>query len=120
MDIKWNREYVDLQNVINISRGSKTRVLKYLQQFLDLIPQRMESLKVSLKINDRKATRQSLHQMSPQLQFFGIPDIVQPIRRLEHEYKTIAFDDLQSLVFEIIAKLENAVFEIRRIIEVYF
>jgi len=44
MDINWNPTYIDLQNLISISRGDKNRMLKYLNQFQELIPQRIENL----------------------------------------------------------------------------
>ena len=58
--------------------------------------------------------------MSPQLQFFGIPDVVQPIRRLEFEFQTMPFDDLEILVNNILDKLDGACHEIDLIIKTYF
>ena len=120
MGINWNTNHIDLQNLITISRGDKNRMLKYLNQFQELIPQRIESLKSSLEVEDRKTTRQILHQMSPQLQFFGIPDVVTPIRRLEHEYRTMPLEDLKSLVKDILLKLDGACKEIEQIIKDHF
>ena len=109
MDIQWNTTIINPQELIHISRGDKKIIHKYLLQFQELIPQRIESLEESLKIEDRKMIRQILHKMSPQLQFFGIKDLVQPIRRLEHEYETMHFDDLNSLVDNILVKLNLAI-----------
>lgn len=117
MEIKWNPTYIDLQNLIAISRGDRDRMLKYLNQFLELIPPRIENLKKSLKAEDRKMTRQILHQMSPQLQFFGIPGILTPIRRLEHEYKTMPIEDLKSLVNDMLIKLAGASKEVESILK---
>lgn len=117
MDLKWNADYIDLNNLKTISRGDPEKALKYLNQFMDLIPQRIEHLKERLNAEDRKMTRQILHQMSPQLQFFGIPDVVEPIRRLEHEYETMPIDDLKSLVQEILLKLDGATKEIESVIK---
>ncbi|WP_415372497.1 hypothetical protein [Patiriisocius sp. Uisw_047] len=61
-----------------------------------------------MKVGDRKKTRQLLHQMSPQLQFFGIKDIVQPNRRLDLESETMPFEDLSSLVDDILINLHLA------------
>jgi hypothetical protein len=66
-------------------------------------------LKAHLKAGDRKQVRQLLHQMSPQLQFFGIKDIAQPIRRLEHEYETMPYKELSTLVDNIVTKLNLAI-----------
>lgn len=117
MEINWNTTYIDPQNLINISRGDQNRMLKYLNQFQELIPARIESLKERLDAEDRKTTRQILHQMSPQLQFFGIPGVVEPIRRLEHEYETMPMEDLKSLVEDILIKLDGAIQEIELILK---
>ena len=117
MDIIWNTTVVNPQELINISRGDKNRMLKYLYQFQTLIPQRIEKLKESLKTDDRKMVRQLLHQMSPQLQFFGIEDVVKPIRRLEHEFETIPFKDLNSLVNNILIKLNLAIKDVDSILK---
>lgn len=115
MELHWNPQYIDLQNVINIARGDRLRMLKYLDQFLELIPQRMDALRISIADEDRKSTRQILHQMSPQLQFFGIPGVVTPIRRLEHEYQTMPLSELRALVMDILEQLENAVEEVQKV-----
>ncbi|HMC01622.1 MAG TPA: hypothetical protein VKN14_11360 [Flavobacteriaceae bacterium] len=121
MDVKWNNtSYIDLQNIINISRGNQDRILKYLNQFKELIPERMGYLKMSLKNGDRIMIRQILHKMSPQLQFFGIKDITTPIQRMEFEYQTMPIKELEALVNEIIAKLEGAVAEVSKIIDSNF
>lgn len=109
MDIQWHTTIINPQELIHIARGDNKIIYKYLLQFQQLIPQRMESLEESLKAEDRKMVRQLLHQMSPQLQFFGIKDIVQPIRRLEHEYETMPYQDLCSLVATILSKLNLAI-----------
>ena len=117
MNIIWNTTVVNPQELINISRGDKNRMLKYLYQFQTLIPQRIDALNESLKTGDRKMVRQLLHQMSPQLQFFGVEDVVEPIRRLEHEYETIPFEDLSSLVNNILTKLNLAIKDVDSILK---
>ena len=117
MDIIWNTTVVNPQELINISRGDKNRMLKYLYQFQTLIPTRIEALKESLESGDRKMVRQLLHQMSPQLQFFGIEDVVQPIRRLEHEYETMHMEDLHNLVHSILIKLDSAIKDVNSILK---
>jgi HPt (histidine-containing phosphotransfer) domain-containing protein len=120
MEIQWNSAYLDLEKLISLSRGDKDRMLKYLNQFQDLIPSRVESLKISLEAEDRKMVRQILHQMSPQLQFFGIPDVIGPVKRLELEYETMPFQDLELLIFDILEKLDEACKEVDSILEKYF
>ena len=109
--------YIDLKNINAISRGNERNVLKYLKQFLELIPERSEQLKEALKNEDRLQIRQILHKMSPQLQFFGIEDIIVPIQRLEFEYQSMPLNELQKLVSEIICKLEGAINEVSTLID---
>jgi hypothetical protein len=85
-----------------------------------LIPQRIKSLEEHLKAGDRKKVRQVLHQMSPQLQFFGIPDIIQPIRRLELEYETMPIEDLNILVYNVLIKLNLAIKDVDSILKKHF
>ena len=120
MDISWNTNYIDLQNVVNISRGDSSRLLKYLNQFKELIPDRLYLLKQALYVEDRKQIRQVLHKMSPQLQFFGIQNIIIPIQRLEFEYESMPFDEMEAIVKDIIHKLEEALMEVNATIVTYF
>lgn len=117
MEVNWNVTYIDPQNLLNITRSDKSRMLKYLNQFLELIPSRVESLKNSMKIEDRKMIRQILHQMSPQLQFFGIPGVVIAIRRLEHEYETISIQELNTIINDMLVKLEGAMKDIEKVLK---
>ena len=121
MDAKWtDSTIIDLQNVIIISRDDPERVLKYLTQFKELIPERMAYLKESLLKGDRRMIRQILHKMSPQLQFFGIKNITTPIQRMEFEYQTMPVMELEQLVNNIIATLDAAVNEVSKIINSNF
>jgi HPt (histidine-containing phosphotransfer) domain-containing protein len=120
MDIQWNTTVIDPKELIQISRGNNTVIHKYLLQFQKLIPERIESLKASLKAQDRKQVRQILHQMSPQLQFFGIPNIIIPIRRLEHEYKTMHITALNDLVHTILNKRQMALIDVDDVLKENF
>jgi len=120
MDPKWETTFTDLNNVITISRGDSFRMLKYLEQFKELIPERLIDVRNALDLHDRILIRQLLHKMSPQLQFFGIKDVSIPIQRLEFEYESMPFIELEILVNDIIAKLEDALDEISRLIDSYF
>jgi HPt (histidine-containing phosphotransfer) domain-containing protein len=117
MKTNWDTAFIDPNNLIGIAEGNKDRTLKYLLQFQELIPSRINKLKDSLENKDRKMTRQILHQMSPQIQFFGIPDVVQSIKKLELEYETMPFNDLNELVDKIIVKLNLAIKDVQSIME---
>lgn len=117
MDINWNTSIINPQELIQFSRGDHDIIIKYLRQFKELIPQRLENLDASLKAEDRKMVRQLLHQMSPQLHFFGIKDIVQPILRLELDYATMPLEDLRSLVNTVIYKLNLAIKDVEKVLK---
>ena len=117
MDTKMGSySFIDLNNVKTICRGDNVKILKYLNQFNELIPQRRDYLKLSLINRDRFMIRQILHKMSPQLQFFGIKGVTTPIQRMEFEYQTMPLNELEMLVNDIIVKLDGAVLEISNII----
>lgn len=116
MDFNWNTQYINPDNLISIARGEKKRMEKYLRQFQELIPARIDNLQKSLDEKDRKKVRQILHQMSPQLQFFGVPDVLTPIRRLEHEYDSMAFDELEEMINNVILNLNASKKEVDRIL----
>lgn len=120
MDSKWETTYTDLDNVVTISRGDSSRMLKYLKQFIELISDRLIEVRNALELHDRVLIRQILHKMSPQLQFFGIKDVNIPIQRLEFEYESMPFIELEVLVNDIIVKLEDALEEISKLIDSNF
>ena len=110
-------QYIDTSQLIQISRGDKERMRRYLEQFQELIPPRIDSLRDRLSESDRKGVRQILHQMSPQLQFFGVPEVVVPIQRLALEYETIPMDELEKMVHFIIHQLNHASADIRSMLD---
>jgi len=117
MEIEWNPHHIGLETLIRFSRSDKNKMYKYLFQFQELIPLRVIRLKESLEDEDRKMIRQILHQMSPQLQFFEILNVAEPIRRLEYEYETMPIEDLKSLVNDILIKLDRAIKEIGKVLK---
>lgn len=120
MTLDWKTTQIYLDNIETISRGDSDRILKYLNQFVTLIPERLNQLTIALAARDRVLIRQILHKMSPQLQFFGVQDIMVPIRRLEFEYETMSFEELDTLVKKIIVKLESAIAEVYKLIDSKF
>ncbi len=120
MDLTWNSVLIDLQNLIDLSRGDANKTQKYLLQFLELIPPRIESLRLSLQARDRKTTRQILHQMSPQLQFFGVPEVVTPIRQLGLAYQSMDWVELQAMAEGIMERLQLACEEVDKVLKTNF
>jgi HPt (histidine-containing phosphotransfer) domain-containing protein len=118
--MRWNTKIINPQDLINISRGDDKIIHKYLLQFQELIPQRVESLQKYLEAGDRKQVRQLLHQMSPQIQFFGLIELVKPIRRLELDYETMSLEDLNILVDTVIIQLNLALKDVNLVLKENF
>ncbi len=109
--------YIDLKNVVKISRGSNDKMYTYLKQFSELISERSKKVKESMVAEDRTAMLQILHNMSPQIQFFGIHDVAESLKRMEWDYKTISIDKLKPIVEDILQKLNDAVDEVENILD---
>lgn len=108
--------YIDLKNVSKIARGNTDKMYNYLHQFRVLIPERSQKLREHLAAENRLGIRQILHNMSPQVQFFGVPEVVAPIKRLELEYESIPLEDLRQMVELILNNLHKALVEVETII----
>lgn len=54
LDLSSKMDYINLENLITFSRVDNSRILKYLNQFMELIPKRIEQLQLSLNNEDRK------------------------------------------------------------------
>lgn len=117
MKLRIETTFIDPHLLLNIADGDQERTLKYLRQFTELVPPRMENLQNSIREEDRKMTRQILHQMSPQIQFFGIPDVVEHIKKLELDYKTMPMLELKNMVNKIIGQLNLALNDIQSILK---
>ncbi|KQC28668.1 hypothetical protein [Flagellimonas eckloniae] len=120
MNADGKMTYIDLTNLKAISRDDSARMHKYLVQFEHLIPERTHQLEKALTDQNRLRIRQILHKMSPQLQFFGIQNIMVTVQRLEFEYETMSLLELEQLVNEIIVKLQGALFEVSEYIRLHF
>lgn len=112
-----NKNLINLENLLQVSRGNKEHMRVYLLQFQELIPQRMVALSKAMNTQNRKLIRQILHKMSPQLQFFGILGILPLIRRVENEYESMPFPELENLCQDCLIKLKAAQKEIGHILQ---
>lgn len=103
--------YLDLLEVTQIAQNDNERLLRYLNQFNELVPQRVDNLKKALAEEDRYKLRQILHQMHPQLQFFGVPDVSAQIHTIEVDFESMDFSSLKDMVSHIINQLKHACLE---------
>ena len=108
---------IDLNALKEISRGNSDRMLHYLYQFEELIPKRSAELRKALNTADRTYIRKLIHSMSPQVQFFGIKEVVKIKERLELGYEHIPQEEMNSNVIELLSYLGKAVIEVSQIIK---
>ena len=120
MDIQWNSPFLDIHHLIKISRGDKNRMLKYLDQFQALIPQRIKDLEEALQLEHRSQIQELLHQMLPQIHFFGIPKVLPSIEKIELEYQSIPMPEMNSMVLAIIRNLNQAIAEADKFTQKFF
>lgn len=120
MDKFPDTKIIDPTNLIEISRGRSDAMLRYLNQFSELIPERIRDLKSAIVLDDRKTIRSILHKMSPQCEFFGINEVVYFKRRMEIEYASLPYDEMMIQLNKFLLKLEVAHEEVDFIIKNHF
>lgn len=116
----WNTQYISSHNIDKISRGKSKVTVKYLQQFQKLIPPKITLLQVALQQEDRKSIRQILHNICPQLQFFGMEKIVPSIQHISKSYQEMAWDELADSTVFIIDILEQGIAEVDQVLRTQF
>lgn len=107
---------IDLTHLKQISRGNKEKELYYLRQFQELIPVRLDQLKVALHDEQQDSIRQIIHIMSPQLEFFGIMEVKHIKKLLETDETFRNVDEMKILLNHLIAKIAEAIKEINDLI----
>ncbi len=117
MDIECNKEVLDLQKLSVVTRGNSEKLRQYLVQFRELIPARVALMRQYMESEDRRMIRQTVHQVSPQLHYFGIRGIAPLIERVEMEYPFMPMDELKRTVSVLIEKMEMAKQEVSRILD---
>lgn len=120
MNIYWDQELIDLKLLVQTSRGDMEKMKRYLVQFLELIRERLDILEQDLQTGERTKVRQILHQMSPQLQFFGVPEVHHPINRLALEYQLMDWEEIVSIAHLVSRKLESACQEVETVLNRHF
>ncbi len=109
--------YIGLSQLEQITRGSAERKQRYLRQFLQLVPKRVEKVQEAMSQKDRALIRQTLHSMRPQLQFFEVPWVDQPIQEMEFTYETMEWEKMEQLTEKILHQLAEACKEVESLIE---
>jgi HPt (histidine-containing phosphotransfer) domain-containing protein len=112
----WNTRYIDPKNLNKVSRGNSKIIVKYLKQFEEIMPVKIDALQSALAAEDREETRKVLHSISPQLQFFGVPRIVPVIRKILDNHQKLPWNTIASQSQAIIQVIEAATAEVRQVL----
>lgn len=107
---------INLEELNKHCKGNETKKLKYLKQFLEMIPLSIQKLKLAAKKGNRNEALKELHFMSPQLVFFGINDASVLLKR-ERENEGLSFEMLKNQIDIDIIKIEKALKVVGGIIE---
>lgn len=103
-------EYVDLKNFGARDNAFK---LRYFKQFSDLVSQRLPEIRKAHEANDREQLWRNLHGARPQLLFFGIEKVKNPMEQIEMSYATMDQAEIDEKINMIVQQLEGALKEIQ-------
>lgn len=108
--------HIDLANVIEIARGDQRRFDRYLNQFVELVNSRNGALKEAIQKMDREAVRKVVHSMKPQLLFFGVKEVQEPIETIEERINDLPEDELTKICAMLSSRFEAALLEAKSVI----
>ena len=108
--------HINLDALNALCKGDKDKKARYLHQFIKMQTPSIKKLKSDLETENRSGVVGEIHFMSPQLQFFGIDDFKDLLRR-EKESPFLQFNELRSRVLEGIDCIEKAMEEVKAILE---
>ena len=103
---------IQLKQLDELCKGDQEKKKKYLAQFLQLVPPRIQQIKKALEAHDQKSLRQTMHFLAPQLAFFGIPDFVNILETTRGRQEAITSEQLKP----VLKKIALAISEIERLL----
>ena len=68
--------YINLNNLNRLCIGDENKRIKYLQQYLELIPVSVIRIHTALEKVDKSALAKEIHHIQPQLMFFGMDKLL--------------------------------------------
>ena len=110
MQEKYN--HINTESLIKLCKDDKVKQLKYLKQFLDLIPISKDRLEYFIKTENRVKLQGEIHYMLPQLVFFGIHDFTKILQKEDHAIP-LTFEELTNYIKPGLIKIDKALEEIK-------
>lgn len=120
MEISWNSERINLERLMAMGQDRHGLVERYLRQFLELVPQRVESLELAIAQKEFESARLIIHQMKPQLHFFGLPIQWAALENIPNLIESKKHEVLIDLFKELKTTLNNSVLEVESLIQTHF
>jgi len=106
---KYN--HINIESLIELCKDDKIKQLKYLKQFLDLIPISKDRLEYCIKTKNRVELLGEIHYMLPQLIFFGIHDFTNILKKKDDPIP-LTFEELTNYIKPGLIKIDKALEEI--------
>ena len=117
--MKKATSYIDLSRVEKLTKGDPVKMQRYLHQFLELIPEKIDELK-TLQINEnREKIRELIHHIGPHLVYFGVPEVNETLKFIESNINTIPFSELRIILNKLLFNINKAIEEISNIAAKY-
>ncbi len=112
-----NNATTDLTFLKTFTGDDHERMVKYINNFLELGPEKVSAMKVSLKEKNWEELRSAAHKIKPQLSYMGINSIKDDILKIE-EYAAEAknLEELPALVEKVTAVCNDAFGELRQFV----
>ncbi len=108
---------IDFKRLDKLCKGDQKKRLKFLDQFVEINSDCIEQIKIALKERDFQKTRKTIHFMSPQLVFFGLPEFSKILEKIESESIQSMSDYLIDMINEDILKVQKAIIEVESIVK---
>lgn len=89
---------ISLTKLQDLYGGNRPKMQEYLQQFLEIVPERLQQLKQMVAENNREEIYQSAHRLKPQLGFFGMVKEEMFANTIELKAKEAGIIELQELI----------------------
>ncbi|MEO6166528.1 MAG: tetratricopeptide repeat protein [Chitinophagales bacterium] len=92
------RETIDLSRIKSLYGDDPSKMIEYFQQFLELVPARLQQLKSMADEGNRERLYQAAHRLKPQVGFFGMKKEELIANTIEIKAREISPHELQILI----------------------
>jgi PAS domain S-box-containing protein len=118
-DFTTSFEVVDVQSILNFTKGKLERIEKMVSMFLTDTPIELEKLMVLFEQRDYEALRTLAHSFKPKYTYMGLPNLSEVAKSIEHNADLKQNDvETHSHIKTLIEESEKAYAELRLFLEI--